>query len=459
MDWLSRAVQWTRCHRASAVLLLPACLVLSSCFEASARDSMYKEEHVVHSLHRFQKLKVSHLQHTVEHGTHRDDGHERRIRLRLFDRDLHLHLIVHKSLFHPKFVAHEVDGMNRKTRRQINRAAFYHGVVQGQERSRVVAHVSDENVVSASIHLPDETYSIEPSRRHFKSPHNFHMIAYRDSDIKPKPEARACGLTPEDEETGNDVASHSHDLLSSMSPWKLFKDLPSNASDQSHRPSAHGEHHRLRRQAVSSGRACPVTLVADSFYSDGVGAGDFQTSASSMIQQLNYADTIVFARSTFVGRGGSSLQATFGMQLREVIVHQAPNTSIPYNTGVKTGVRSLLTALSRSNWNPSRRADGMPGVCLAHLFTHQGFAGNILGLAYVASPGRNSVGGVCNIAFQGNRWLNVGITTTQNCPSGDITDCQTLIQREADLVTAHGKHPEPMAALVYESLCLPVLQQ
>ena len=27
----------------------------------------------------------------------------------------------------------------------------------------------------------------------------------------------------------------------------------------------------------------------------------------------------------------------------QVIVHQAPNTSIPYNTGVKTGVRSLLT--------------------------------------------------------------------------------------------------------------------
>lgn len=34
--------------------------------------------------------------------------------------------------------------------------------------------------------------------------------------------------------------------------------------------------------------------------------------------------------------------------------------------------------------------------CLAHLFTDQKFEGGILGLAYVGSPRRNSVGGICS---------------------------------------------------------------
>ena len=33
--------------------------------------------------------------------------------------------------------------------------------------------------------------------------------------------------------------------------------------------------------------------------------------------------------------------------------------------------------------------------CLAHLFTDIRFEGGILGLAYVGSPRRNSVGGIC----------------------------------------------------------------
>lgn len=33
--------------------------------------------------------------------------------------------------------------------------------------------------------------------------------------------------------------------------------------------------------------------------------------------------------------------------------------------------------------------------CLAHLFTDLKFEGGILGLAYVGSPRRNSVGGIC----------------------------------------------------------------
>ena len=34
--------------------------------------------------------------------------------------------------------------------------------------------------------------------------------------------------------------------------------------------------------------------------------------------------------------------------------------------------------------------------CLAHLFTYQDFAGGTIGLAYVASQRRDTVGGICS---------------------------------------------------------------
>lgn len=39
--------------------------------------------------------------------------------------------------------------------------------------------------------------------------------------------------------------------------------------------------------------------------------------------------------------------------------------------------------------------------CLAHLFTDLKFEGGILGLAYVGSPRRNSVGGICTPGSHG----------------------------------------------------------
>ena len=34
--------------------------------------------------------------------------------------------------------------------------------------------------------------------------------------------------------------------------------------------------------------------------------------------------------------------------------------------------------------------------CVAHLFTHQQFSGNVLGLAYIASENQGSAGGICS---------------------------------------------------------------
>ena len=97
--------------------------------------------------------------------------------------------------------------------------------------------------------------------------------------------------------------------------------------------------------------------------------------------------------------------------------------------------------------------------CLAHLFTDIKFEGGILGLAYVGSPRRNSVGGICTpgillitppfVHFFGlsdirfrcslveyfksgyTLYLNSGLSSSRNHYG------QRVVTREADLVTAH----------------------
>ncbi|RVE54308.1 hypothetical protein evm_001135 [Chilo suppressalis] len=72
--------------------------------------------------------------------------------------------------------------------------------------------------------------------------------------------------------------------------------------------------------------------------------------------------------------------------------------------------------------------------CLAHLFTDLKFEGGILGLAYVGSPRRNSVGGICTPEYFKNGYtlyLNSGLSSSRNHYG------QRVITREADLVTAH----------------------
>lgn len=55
--------------------------------------------------------------------------------------------------------------------------------------------------------------------------------------------------------------------------------------------------------------------------------------------------------------------------------------------------------------------------CLAHLFTDIKFEGGILGLAYVGSPRRNSVGGICTPEYFKNGYtlyLNSGLSSSRN---------------------------------------------
>uniref|UniRef100_A0A8D8CB38 ADAM 17-like protease n=1 Tax=Culex pipiens TaxID=7175 RepID=A0A8D8CB38_CULPI len=98
---------------------------------------------------------------------------------------------------------------------------------------------------------------------------------------------------------------------------------------------------------------------------------------------------------------------------------------------------NLLHAAS-GIWNEQKkvfsREYSHKDFCLAHLFTDLKFEGGILGLAYVGSPRRNSVGGICTpgalrsvlvsgflLSFS-NRVLHFDLESFQNT-SRTVTRC------------------------------------
>ena len=111
----------------------------------------------------------------------------------------------------------------------------------------------------------------------------------------------------------------------------------------------------------------------------------------------------------------------------KIYFHLSFTGEVHYNMDRNTwDVRNLLEVFSREFTHKD--------FCLAHLFTDIKFEGGILGLAYVGSPRRNSVGGICTPEYFKNGYtlyLNSGLSSSRNHYG------QRVITREADLVTAH----------------------
>ena len=120
-----------------------------------------------------------------------------------------------------------------------------------------------------------------------------------------------------------------------------------------------------------------------------------------------------------------------GFIIKKIVVHrkatQTRENEVHYNMLRSSwDVRNLLEVFSREYTHKD--------FCLAHLFTDIKFEGGILGLAYVGSPRRNSVGGICTPEYFKNGYtlyLNSGLSSSRNHYG------QRVITREADLVTAH----------------------
>jgi disintegrin and metalloproteinase domain-containing protein 17 len=176
-----------------------------------------------------------------------------------------------------------------------------------------------------------------------------------------------------------------------------------------------------------------VTLVTFSsfhrFYKE-MGGSNSKTTVNYLISLIDrvhkiYNDTVW--RDTLESGGFSGM----GFIIKKIVVHRKPTQTreneVHYNMFRSSwDVRNLLEVFSREYTHKD--------FCLAHLFTDIKFEGGILGLAYVGSPRRNSVGGICTPEYFKNGYtlyLNSGLSSSRNHYG------QRVITREADLVTAH----------------------
>ncbi|XP_013140575.1 PREDICTED: ADAM 17-like protease [Papilio polytes] len=356
---------------------------------------------------------------------------------RTLGKDFRLILYPHSTVLHSNFKAYAVDGEGKKTVVHVDRDNFYTGRVFGEKLSDVKLHIHD-GVVTGVIHTPDETYHIEPSWRHLPDQEDGTMITYRSSDIQfswthngSRP--RVCGYVKEgqelEEEDGED---YNYDLENKHELGEKNKYL--KKSQRTEHKTYEDGNKRVKRQSdyeyTPTKTRCPLLLVADYRFFQEMGASNTKTTISYLISLIDrvhkiYNDTVWQDRQDMDGFKG------MGFVIKKILVHSEPTRvrggEAHYNmVREKWDVRNLLEVFSREYSHKD--------FCLAHLFTDLKFEGGILGLAYVGSPRRNSVGGICTPEYFKNGYtlyLNSGLSSSRNHYG------QRVITREADLVTAH----------------------
>ncbi|XP_044756585.1 ADAM 17-like protease isoform X1 [Coccinella septempunctata] len=370
------------------------------------------------NLKYFEKIHANDLIHNVVKKGLKETNHPfnkiREVHVNTHGKKFRLILSPKQEILHSKFKAYEVDGSGKEKTVRIDTQSFYEGRVFGERQSHVKMHI-DDGILTGTIHLPDEeeVYHIEPLWRHEQDSDNRSMIAYKQSDVNyswnhpsiefPKG-PRMCGYVKEGSIT---------DRGEELQEYKLRQKRQIDGYEYTPRKTR-----------------CPLLLVADYRFFQEMGGSNTKTTINYLISLIDrvhkiYNDTIWQDRQEVDGFKG------MGFVIKKIVVHSEPTRTkageAHYNmVRDKWDVRNLLEVFSREFTHKD--------FCLAHLFTDLKFEGGILGLAYVGSPRRNSVGGICTPEYFKNGYtlyLNSGLSSSRNHYG------QRVITREADLVTAH----------------------
>ena len=296
--------------------------------------------------------------------------------------------------------------MEREAAVHVDLDAWYEGRVYGQTGSHVRMHLED-GMMTARIQTQDDTvYHVEPAWRHVTSADQGTMIVYRESDVVTA-DHRGAGPSCH---TARESAIVSDDHLQQSLNNRTRRSVSFNSEISDDKTP------RLSR--------CPLMLVADYRFFKEMGGSSTKTTVSYLISLIDRVHRM-YEETDFDGYTG------MGFTIKKILVHTSPTPTQPgalhYNMFRSSwDVRQLLEVFSRE--------PGHADFCLAHLFTDTKFDGGVLGLAYVGSHRRGSVGGVCSPKYyKGGHSLNLntGLSSSRNHQG------QRVITREADLVTAH----------------------
>lgn len=391
------------------------------------------------SLQYYEVIDSSAFTHRIVKRNARESPHldddVKKVEFNALGRDFRLILNPRHGLLHPEFEAYSVDGAGNEKAIDIDLENFYEGYVDGEIASEVSAHMED-GLMTATITTPEDVFYVEPSWRHLSDAKNESMIAYRGSDVKHTWEdqppnfkgQKICDYVkvenetqendePEEEWIENNGISDEMDIFSE----EVFDEAPRS---------------RVRRQQAEGSdedvvkSRCTLLLIADYHFFREMGGSNYKATINYIISLIDRVDKIfentVWSDST--DKGGFS---GMGFVVKKILVHQEPtpvtSNQLHYNMEADHwDVRKLLEVFSQEKSHKK--------YCLAHLFTDIRFDGGILGLAYVGSPRRTSVGGICTPDyFKDGRtlYLNSGLSSSRNHYN------KKVITREAELVATH----------------------
>ena len=378
------------------------------------------------NLRYFETIHKSQLGHTIVKRGATVSTHKfntiKEVEFKALGKDFKLILSPTKGLLSSKFRAVEVDDEDDKeVFIPIDKDSFYEGRVFGEDDSKAQVHMED-GVITATIKTKEDLFHIEPAWRHLAESDQETMIAYKESDIK-------FSWTEPDE--NKNIPPKVCDYIKENGTVEDDGDDDMEVADVSG-----GRHKRSSEFNFNPGEGnlrqtrCPLLLVADYRFYKEMGGSNSKTTVNYLISLIDrvhkiYEDTVW--RDTMDSGGFSGM----GFIIKKIVVHRKPTTvregEVHYNMFRSSwDVRNLLEVFSREYTHKD--------FCLAHLFTDIKFEGGILGLAYVGSPRRNSVGGICTPEYFKNGYtlyLNSGLSSSRNHYG------QRVITREADLVTAH----------------------
>lgn len=372
---------------------------------------------------------------TVSHDHHKYDR-LKEIKFTALGREFRLILNEKRRIISSHFKVFSIKADGRKVPYSpLDSSEFYEGRLYASTKSAVSAHIdSSTGLLTASIHDRDndEQYIVEPLWRYEKndSPSRYNesgartMVVYRTKDV---------------DHSSNGIPHRSSDNYKKSSYCDYIKvddyvPFDENLANRAGREvfSSRAKRNVFYGDVVIEAQPfvatrCSLLLVADYLFYVNMGGSDTKQTINFLISLIDRVNQM-FLDTDWSDEEEDGKLTGLGFVVHEIFVHDEPNKEINHfnNDQRKWNVRDLLEVFSD---NPAYRYH-----CLAHLFTHRKFDNAVLGLAYVASPRKHSVGGICSHGYhKGNQTLyfNTGLTTTRN------TFGQSLITRVADLVTAH----------------------
>lgn len=140
------------------------------------------------NLKYYETIHADDLKHTIVKRGLKDSNHPfnkiKEVEFKTLGRNFRLILSPKRTVLHSKFKAYAVDADGKETTVHLDHENFFGGRVFGEVESDVGVHIEQDGVMTGTIHLPEETYHIEPSWRHLPHLDNRSMITYKGSDVK-----------------------------------------------------------------------------------------------------------------------------------------------------------------------------------------------------------------------------------------------------------------------------------